>query len=587
MFALFQRILLVLPLAALIAAANAQAAPGPIVLDGSQRFAAAWPAVTLLADPSGVMTRDEVRARKDEFAAPDSPWANLGVRRDPVWLKIPVSVPAGGPSRWMLSIDYPSIDRIELFVEGGAQPDRPTSMGRQLPFSLRPWPSSGHATELDLAPGKTYELLLRVQTTSTMIVPITLSTPEAFHFREVRDHLLQGLMAGAGLCLLLYSLSQWVGLRDPMFLHYALTLAGTTLFFISYFGLGAQHLWGDNGWLTEHAPPLTVLLGGLLGGFLFIDRALGVRDIQPRISLALRLGAATSAVLGLLYAADLVDYRFAQLGATALGPLPMLLTIPVAWARARGGDRIGWYMLLGWGVYGLGTLIMVGLLRGLVAADYLTLHAFQFGSIFEMLMWLGVLSLRTEALRAAAHRAQVERDALHSLAHSDPLTGLPNRRGLNDALARALPACSADRIAAVYLLDLDGFKPINDRLGHEGGDEVLVGVARRLKSSLRASDVVTRLGGDEFVVLATGLPGETEARALGQKLLNAFAKPFEAAGHQCQVGVTIGYALAPFDGHDPLDLLKRADAAMYAGKESGRNCVQRGGASVVMTTASS
>jgi diguanylate cyclase len=584
MFALFRRILLFVPLLALIGV-NALAAPSPLILDGSRGFSDAWPAMTVLPDPSGVLTGDEVRGRKDEFVAPNSPWANLGVRREPVWLKIPVSIPAGGPSRWMFSIDYASIDRIELFVDGGAQLDPPISMGRQLPFSQRPWPSSGHATELDLVPGKTHELLLRVRTTSTMVVPISLSTPEAFHAREVRDQLFQGLMAGAGLCLLLYSLSQWVGLRDPMFLHYALTLAGTTLFFVSYYGLGPQHLWGDNAWLTEHVSPLSLLLGGLVGGFLFIDRALRVRDIRPRISRTLHLGAATSAVLGLLYAANLVDYRFAHLGTTVLGPLPMLLTIPIAWVRTRGGDRVGLYMFLGWGVYGVGTLIMVGLLRGFVAADYWTLHAFQFGAIFEMLMWMGVLSLRTEALRAAAQRAQVERDALHSLAHSDPLTGLPNRRGLNDALSRALPTCSADRIAAIYLLDLDGFKPINDRLGHEGGDEVLVGVARRLRSSLRASDVVARLGGDEFVVLATGLPGEAEARVLGQKLLNAFSKPFEATRHQCQVGVTIGYALAPLDGHDALDLLKRADAAMYAGKESGRNCVQRGGASMAMTAA--
>lgn len=586
MFALFRRILLVAPFVALIAA-NVLAAPDRIVLDASRGGLEAWPAVTILADPAGTLTADEARGREDDFVAPAAPRANLGARREPLWLKIPVSVPAGGPSRWMLSIDYASIDRIELFVDGGAQPDRRISLGRQLPYSQRPWPSSAHAAELDLVPGKSHDLLLRVQTTSTMVLPITLSTPEAFHAREVRDHLVQGLMAGAALCLLLYSLSQWVGLRDPMFLHYALTLAGTTLFFITYFGLGPPHLWGDNVWLTEHAPPLTVLLGGLLGGFLFIDRALQVREIRPRISQALRLGAATSSVLGLLYAADLVDYRFAQLGATVLGPLPMLLAIPVAWARMRGGDRIGRYMLLGWGVYGVGTLTMAGLLRGLVAADYWTLHAFQFGAMFEMLMWMGVLSLRTDALRAAAQRAQLERDALHSLAHSDPLTGLPNRRGLSDALARALKACSVDRIAAIYLLDLDGFKPINDRLGHEGGDEVLVGVARRLKASLRGSDVVARLGGDEFVVLATGLPGEAEARALGQKLLGVFGKPFEAAHHQCRVGATIGYALAPLDGHEALELLKRADAAMYAGKESGRNCVQRGGASLVMTAAQS
>lgn len=565
-----------------LATLSALAAPGPLILDRSRGHIDAWPAVTVLPDPPGVLTLADVVARTDEFAAPRTPHANLGARPETVWLRVPLRVPAGGPSRWMFNVDYASIDRMELHVVGRAESAPPVRLGRDWPFSERPWPSSAHAAELSLSPGENYELFLRVHTASTMILPLSLATPETFHAREVREHLLQGLMAGAAACLLVYSLLQWVGLRDPMFLHYALTLAGGTLFFLSYFGFGPQHLWGDNSWLTHHAPPLTVLWG-LVGAFLFIDRALRVREVWPRVSGALRIGAGTAAILGGLYAGDLVDYRFAQVGATVLGPLPMLLAIPLAWVRARAGERIGLYMLVGWGVYGFATLTMAGLLRGFVPANYATLHAFQFGAMFEMLMWMGVLGVRTQALRAGAQRAQLERDTLHSLAHSDPLTGLPNRRGLNEALARVLPTCSADRIAVIYLLDLDGFKPVNDRLGHEGGDEVLVGVAQRLRSSLRASDVVARLGGDEFVVLAPGLPGEAEARLLGQKLLDVFAKPFEASGHRCRVGVTIGYALAPLDGHEPLGLLKRADAAMYAGKEAGRNCLQRGGASVAMT----
>ena len=182
----------------------------------------------------------------------------------------------------------------------------------------------------------------------------------------------------------------------------------------------------------------------------------------------------------------------------------------------------------------------------------------------------------------ATTRSQAVHTAQEGVAYlaKDALTGLPNRRGLNDALTRVLPHSTPERMAAVYLLDLDGFKPINDRLGHEAGDEVLAGVARRLESLLRASDVVARLGGDEFVVVASGLRGDGEATALGQKLLDAFAQPLQAAGQLCRVGLTIGYALAPLDGRDALGLLKRADAAMYAGKQAGRDCLRRGAASV-------
>ena len=575
MFQTLCRCLLLLLLVLSAAPARAQ----PLLLEPTLGAIDAWPAVTMLADPGRDLTVAQVLARRAEFARPTGAHANLGVRRDAVWLHLPLQVPAGAEARWIVSIDYAAIDRIELYRVDGDAAAPPVPLGRALPFSQRLWPSGWHAATLELEAGRRHELLLRVETTSSMVVPITLATPAAFHAREASAQMLQGLMAGASLCLLLYSLAQWAALRDPMFLQYALSIGGTTVFFIAYFGLGPQHLWGDNAWLTIRAAPLAVLVA-LVGGFLFIDRALGVAALRPWISHALRAGALAAALLGTAFASGAIDYRVAQLGATVLGPLPMLLAMPVAYRRARRGERIGVYMLLGWGVYGVSTLTMVGLLRGLVPSNFWTQHAFQFGSMFEMVMWMRVLGVRIEDLRASAQRAHLESAALRSLAHTDALTGLPNRRGLNDALARVLPHCSAERMVAVYLLDLDGFKPINDRLGHEAGDEVLAGVARRLESLLRASDVVARLGGDEFVVVANGLRGDAEATALGQKLLDAFGQPFQAGGQLCRVGLTVGYALAPLDGRDATGLLKRADAAMYAGKQAGRHCLRRGGASL-------
>ena len=149
---------------------------------------------------------------------------------------------------------------------------------------------------------------------------------------------------------------------------------------------------------------------------------------------------------------------------------------------------------------------------------------------------------------------------------------------LVSASAEAVRSRRADMILAVYLLDLDGFKPVNDRLGHDAGDELLVQVGQRLRHQLRHSDIVARLGGDEFVILAD-LPGETQATLLGRKLLDAFNSPFEVAGQACRVGVTVGFALAPQDGKDPVALLKRADAAMYAGKQAGRYTLSRGAVS--------
>ena len=184
-----------------------------------------------------------------------------------------------------------------------------------------------------------------------------------------------------------------------------------------------------------------------------------------------------------------------------------------------------------------------------------------------------------DAMALAARQARRDLGVMASLAHTDPLTGLPNRRGLNAALGETLPHAGPGHLVALYVLDLDGFKPVNDRFGHDVGDELLVAVAQRLRAHIRSSDVVARVGGDEFVLMATALPDERSAHELGVKLCDAFVPPFEVAGESVRVGLTAGYALAPLDGHEAVALLKRADAAMYAGKQAGKQRLVRAHAS--------
>lgn len=169
------------------------------------------------------------------------------------------------------------------------------------------------------------------------------------------------------------------------------------------------------------------------------------------------------------------------------------------------------------------------------------------------------------------------------MARTGALTDLPNRRGLQQALAAALPASHAHHPLAVVLLGLDGFKPVNDPLGSDAGDDLLVPVGQRLRAQ---GDLVARLGGDECVIMAPGIPGEAEGLLLGRKLLDAFDQPFGVAGRACRAGLTIGVALAPHDGTRADDLPKRADAAMDAGKPAGRHTVRRVGAPAGLTFSS-
>ena len=168
------------------------------------------------------------------------------------------------------------------------------------------------------------------------------------------------------------------------------------------------------------------------------------------------------------------------------------------------------------------------------------------------------------------HRAVAEQLAF--LAYHDPLTKLSNRRLLRERFERA--AANADRAGdrvAVLFLDLDSFKEINDGLGHDVGDKLLVRIAERLQKHLRVTDTVSREGGDEFAVLLAGIPDVHAIARIAQTLLGAIAEPFEIDLNALTTSLSIGISVYPDDGRDFDTLRNRADAALYHAKESGRN----------------
>jgi diguanylate cyclase (GGDEF)-like protein len=139
---------------------------------------------------------------------------------------------------------------------------------------------------------------------------------------------------------------------------------------------------------------------------------------------------------------------------------------------------------------------------------------------------------------------------------------------LDKALHRAKRLHSS---LAVLFMDLDDFKPINDRLGHHSGDLALIEVSKRLKDALRESDVVARVGGDEFVAFVSDLESPGAAGVVAEKIIAALEAPILVQGTPCRVGVSIGLSLYPQDGGSADDLLRHADDAMYRIKKSGKN----------------
>ncbi len=166
-----------------------------------------------------------------------------------------------------------------------------------------------------------------------------------------------------------------------------------------------------------------------------------------------------------------------------------------------------------------------------------------------------------------AHEAE-----LSQVAYYDALTGIPNRRLLADRMDQAIArAQRSGRMLFVCYLDLDGFKQVNDRCGHEAGDQLLVEVSRRLQEALRAGDTLARLGGDEFVVLFNDLAGERECCQILDRILEIIALPIVIGSHEVAVSASIGVSFHTSANEDGDTLLRQADQAMYVAKQTGKS----------------
>ncbi len=213
----------------------------------------------------------------------------------------------------------------------------------------------------------------------------------------------------------------------------------------------------------------------------------------------------------------------------------------------------------------VGSLAYVPIGSGDMAFGALGVHTRDRNAFAEQ---AGFLSSISEVVAAAVRRLRAEARVRHQATH-DPLTGLPNRVLLMDRLKHALVArgrqAPRDRVA-LLLLDLDGFKDINDSLGHDVGDVLLQEVGRRLSGAVRNSDTIARLGGDEFAVCAAQLSGVADAEQVAGKLLRSLREPFEVAGTAARISASVGVALVPDHGETPGLLLQKADVAMYRAK---------------------
>ncbi|MBD5802367.1 Cyclic di-GMP phosphodiesterase Gmr [Azoarcus sp. Aa7] len=539
---------------------------------------------------------------------------NFGYSTSTFWLRFGVVPEAGRPSDWLLEIGFPSLDRVDVFVVGPGGTSRQTA-GDLSPFSTRPFAHRNLVFPLALEPGVAQTVFLRVVSKGSLTVPVNLWTPAALHHHDQEQYTILAMYYGMLFALGAYNLLLYLSLRDRVYLAYVAFVVAMAVGQLSLNGLGNQFLWPDWPAWGDIALPSGFAAAGVFGA-LFTRNFLDTRRQTPRLDPLILLLAAAFAVAVLVVMP--LNYRIAAILVSLLG-VAFSLTAVVAGVRCRLNRHPGArYFLVAWSLL-LGGVAVMGMRNlGWVPTNLLTSYAMQIGSALEMLLLSFALADRIHVMRRGKEAAQTEmlavkeamvetlqrsekeleqrvaqrtaelagvnerlrenEAALIRVAHHDHLTGLANRVVLDDRIAHAIRRGQRQgSVFSLLVIDLDGFKAVNDRFGHSAGDELLKALALRLSNCVRASDTVARLGGDEFVVLLEAMNDPAHALQVGDKIVAELSRPVPLGEEVVRVGASVGIALFPGDGEDANALMLAADHAMYGAKQGGRTrCVLAG-----------
>ncbi|MBK7658569.1 MAG: diguanylate cyclase [Betaproteobacteria bacterium] len=563
----------------------------------------------VLVDSEGTLGLAEVKG-----PAADARWqrvdtgrqaANFGLTTAAVWFEIALAAGPGGEGRWLLTVAFPTLDRVDVYA--GERESAPLAGGDLLPFALRATPHRHHVFPVDLAPGEAKTLYVRLQSEGNLTAPLTLWRAEALWASDHGTYAALGLYFGILAALLLYNGLMFLSLRDPLYLLYVAFVAAMGLAQLASTGLGNEFLWPGSPRWGNDAMMIGMSATGLFA-VLFVRRFLAMANHSRAIDRAV-LGTGVLFATALLLTVA-VSYRWGayviNVAAFSFALLAVAGGARSAWLRQPGGG----YFLLAWTVLLAGTGLLAALNVGLVPSNGFTRNAFLFGSGFEMLLLSFALASRVDQLRRERERSASEaleakqslvislqeserrleervqartRDlqdvnarlidrerALDHLAHHDALTGLANRRRLADTFRQAAARSRRTKTAfAVLLVDLDGFRALNDRRGHALGDRVLVAVADRLRACVREADHAARLDGDNFVVLVENLASGSDAELVAQKIVRAIEPPIAGDADILRVSASVGIACYPEHGEDPETLLRLADAAKARARQRG------------------
>jgi diguanylate cyclase (GGDEF)-like protein len=570
---------------------------GALDLRGDEQDLRLGAHVEVLHDRSGTLALADVVGAGEGFAPPRAhPDLNFGYTDDVVWLRLPVRSRADEAQEWRIEFQYASVDRIDLY-DVSAQSTVHQQGGDTMPFAARSQAHRNPVFVLRLAPGEDRTLYFRAHSQGSLTLSSSLWALAAFHRHSEAGYAANALYFGTAIALAAYNLLLFTMLRERTILLYVAFVLSFATGLASVTGFGQQFLWPDAVRFGNRILAVGFALSSLLAA-LYARAYLDTGRYTPRWHRVLGvLALAHALVLAIALVGPLrLSFQLMSIGGVLNAILILTCGAFCMWWRVPGA-RV---LVLAWSALLLGALLMSLRNFGILPTNFITANAMPIGSGLEMLLLsfglaarfnelkrqkaeaqAALLEVQQASLRAAReHERLLEQRVaertdqleaanarLRELASHDALTGLPNRAALDAHLEAAVERERAQ--LRVLLIDLDGFKPINDRYGHATGDRVLSLVAQRIRDCVGAGDFAARLGGDEFVVLTRLGEREAEVRALSDRIRDAVATPIALDDGVVRITASIGIAGSDSDNADARALLMRADRAMYAAKAAG------------------
>lgn len=571
--------------------------------------------VDYLLEPESGLTLDQVRA------LPEAHWRDnrsenlsFGYGEQAYWFRVPIRNTSAEAVSTYLEIAYPVLDQVAVHAVGPEGETDSFLLGDKQPFYERPVLHRNFLVPLILQPESPLTLYLRVETSSSIQVPLTLWRQDVFNAMDQAGNLFEGLYFGIVLVMILYNLFVFMAVGERSFLYYVGYITAMPLFIASLRGLSYQYLWPEATIWNDQAIIVFLNLVVLFGG-VFTLRFLSVtRQTHPWLSLITQAGIALA---GLFAVAGLVvPYRLLITPSITLATLGCGMMLLLSVIRLMRRDPAARYYTVAWVLMLFGGIVLALSKFTVLPRNFITENATQIGSALGVILLSVALADRLNREKKTAFQAQqrllreerkarraqekslrVQREAnslleervqertrdleklntrLMEMSATDGLTGLKNRSFFDSAFqSGCVRAYRFNQPLSLLVIDIDHFKQFNDTYGHLVGDDCLQMVAKKIRDHVtRPQDLAARYGGEEFVVLLPDTPEEGASRVAELIRADIEQVAFRVAEESIRLTVSVGVStLMPDQPDQTKELFECADSALYQAKEAGRNRV--------------